>query len=174
MQAMQMLRLVREGYCLATPEQVEVVVSCPNLQIVDGKWVPRWALEAKASLEDCDFTVEQLRKIFGHVRDRVVAEVKAMVRAGKRARVVEPRKRYQRSRIDVLTEAALTGALWQHRESCTSCKSREPCLESEELEEELDLPSPPERRKANRSTGHPQERQRTEPPAFRHSSRGSA
>jgi hypothetical protein len=148
---MQILTLVRNGYALAMPEQVEVVMSCPDLRVMEGKWVPRWALEAQASLEDCGFTAEELREIFCHGRDRVVAELKAMVRVGKRARLVEPRKRYDRSKIDLLTEAALAGALWQHRESCTSCNSAEQCLESEELQEELDLLFPPERRKAKRS-----------------------
>src|SRR5258708_6464176 len=44
-----------------------------------------------------------------------------MNRVGRRAHLVESRKRYERSRIDLLTEPPLAGALWQHRESCTSC-----------------------------------------------------
>lgn len=148
---MEILTLVRNGYALATPEQVEVVMSCPDLQVLGRNWVPRWALEAQASLEDCGFTAEQLREIFCHGQDRIVAELKSMVRAGRRAHLVDSRKRYERSRIDLLTEAALAGALWQHRESCTSCNSVDSCLESEELQEELDLLFPPERRKAKRS-----------------------
>jgi hypothetical protein len=151
MSEMQILRLVRNGYALATTDQVEVIMSCPDLEVVEGKWVPRWALEAEASLEACGLKGEQLRKIFSQGQDCVVGELKAMVRAGKQARLVEPRKRYERSNMDLLTEAALTGALWHHRETCTSCKSREPCLESEELQDELDLLFPADRRKAKRT-----------------------
>jgi hypothetical protein len=151
MSAMQILRLVRNGYALATSDQVEVIICCPDLQVVEGKWVPRWALEAEVALEDCGLKAEQLRKIFGQGKDCVAGELKAMVRAGKRARLVEPRRPYERSRIDLLTEAALTGALWHHREICALCKSREPCGESEALRDELNLLFPPERRKAKRS-----------------------
>jgi hypothetical protein len=147
----EILHLVRKGYALATPAQVAVVRNCPDLEI-EGEWVPRWALEAKASLQGCGCTPEQLRTIFGQGKDRVVAEVEAAVRAGKRAHSRKSRNRYEPSSFDVLTEAALTGALGQHRESCAPCNRREPCSAREELQQELDQLFPADRRKANRTS----------------------
>ena len=150
MQGMEILKLIRKGYALATPEQVEVVITCPELQ-VEGRWVSRWALEAEVSLEDCGLTPDQLRPIFNQGKARVVAELEAMVLSGMRAHVLEPRKRYQPSRIDLLTDAALPGALWQHRERCAPCQRREPCSIGEELQETLDHFFPSERRKTTRA-----------------------
>ena len=146
----KILHLVRKGYALATPEQVDVVAGCPEVR-AEGKWVPRWALEAEASLEDCGITPDELRRIFGLGKDSVVAELEAMVLSGKRANVLESRDRYRPARIDLLTDAALTGALWQHREACAACKNNEPCSSGADLQDELEQLFPNERRKIQRA-----------------------
>jgi hypothetical protein len=146
----EILHLVRKGYALATPAQVAVVMNCPDLGI-EGEWVPRWALEAKASLKKCGRTPEQLRRIFGQGKDGVVAELEETVRVGKRAHTWESRNRYEPSSFDALTQAALTGAVSQHREGCAWCDLPEPCSAMVELQEQLDQLFPKNRRKLSRT-----------------------
>ena len=150
MQSMQILHLVQKGYALATPEQVAVVTGCPDVR-VEGKWVPRWALEAEASLGDCGLSPDRLRLIFGQGKEVVLAELEAMVLRGQRTHVLESRDRYHPASFDLLTSAALTGALWQHRAGCPACTTRQPGSDDADLETELNQIFPKERRKIHRA-----------------------
>jgi len=151
MQPMSVLQFVRLGFALASIEQAEVVRTCREVQVVDGSWVPRWALEAEIALEKAGYAPMRVRHLFALGRERVYAELEALVRAGKRASVLESRRAYESGGIDGPTKAALAEALRDHRAACSRCRRAEPCLEGEELAEELELLFPHERRKHARA-----------------------
>ena len=153
MQTRQLVHLVRSGYALATPQDLEVMKRCPKLDILEEGWVPRWALEAKASLEGAGCPPEQLREIFSSGHDQIFAALAALVSEGKRARVIEPRIPYARQVIDRPTEVALLRALRHHTASCAACDASAPCLDADELRKELELLFPPDRRRNSRTTG---------------------
>jgi hypothetical protein len=151
MQPMRVLQFVRLGFALATVEQAGIVSPCRDLQVVDGGWVPRWALEAETALETAGYAPTRIRHLFALGRDRVFFELDALVRTGRRASVLESRLPYQCSAIDRPTQAALVTALRSHRGECSRCRRAEPCLEGDELAEELELLFPHERRKHSRA-----------------------
>jgi hypothetical protein len=94
MQPMRVLQFVRLGFALATVEQAGIVSPCRDLQVVDGGWVPRWALEAEAALETAGYAPTRIRHLFALGRDRVFFELDALVRTGRRASVLESRLPY--------------------------------------------------------------------------------
>lgn len=147
---MRVLQFVRLGFALATGEQADVVSTCRDVQVVDGGWVPRWALEAEVGLEAAGYAPMRIRHLFALGRDRVYAELEALVRAGKRASVLEPRRAYACSSLDRPTKLAVAEALRRHRGECSRCRRAEPCSEGEELAEELELLFPHERRMHSR------------------------
>jgi hypothetical protein len=146
----EVLGLVRRGLALARPEQLAVVTSCSELEVVGGAWVPRWALEAEAALTEAGAPPEQAGRLFAQGRARVLAELEERVRAGRLPAVLRPRLAYQPDPIDEPTRSALTLALRQHRAGCDQCRGAEPCLLGAELAEELELLFPSERRQHRR------------------------
>ena len=147
MQPKDVLHAVRKGYALATPRQVEMVKPCRDVVTIARAWVPRWALEAEAALERAGYEQQRIRQIFARGHDAVLSEVALLVRDGKRARVFEPRRRGSRLEIDRRTDAALRVALRQHQAACPLCAAGERCVEADEINDQLELLFPPERRK---------------------------
>lgn len=150
MQSRQIVHLVRSGYALATPDDLDVVGACPGLRLLEERWVPRWTLEAWASLEQAGYSAEQARALFAEGQERVQAELSSLVRQGKRARVVEPRLPYAPQVIDLPTELALNRTLRHHAAGCDACAAGLACAEGDELRDELELLFPPDRRRAPR------------------------
>ncbi len=149
MQPMEILQAVRKGFALATPAQLELVRACQGLDLLDGGWVPRWALEAASALESAGCGAEQVRALFSQGQAAVQIELSALVRAGRLGQAVIERRPYQRQRIDLPTEMALTGALQEHRTGCAPCTEGR-CSEGRELQEELGRLFPAERRRKHR------------------------
>ena len=149
MQPMEILQAVRKGFALATPAQLELVRTCQGLDLLDGGWVPRWALEAASALESAGCGSDQVRALFAQGQAAVQIELSALVRAGRLGQVVSERRPYQRERIDLPTEMALTGALQEHRSGCALCAEGR-CHDGRELEEELGRLFPAERRRKRR------------------------
>lgn len=150
MQPRQMLHLVRSGYALATPLDLELLSACPELRVLEERWVPRWALEAKSSLEGAGYTPDQVRQLFAQGSERVQGELHELVKQGKRTRVVEPRLPYAPQVIDLPTELALNRTLRRHTALCNACSADQPCPEGDELREELELLFPRDRRRTPR------------------------
>lgn len=151
MQPKDVLHAVRKGYALATPRQVEMVKPCRDVEMIERAWVPRWALEAEAALERAGYEAARIREIFAQGHEAVLSELTLLVREGKRPRLVESRRRGSLLGIDRRTETALRVALRQHRAACSHCAAGEPCLEAGEINDQLELLFPPERRKKSRS-----------------------
>ncbi len=144
---MDVLHLVRKGYALATPSQAEMVRPCRDVVMIEGAWMPRWALEAEAALEWAGYEPHRIREIFARGHDAVLSELALLMKDGKRARVLEPRTRWPQVDIDRPTETALRTALQQHRTACSLCAAGESCLDAEQISEELESLFPAERRK---------------------------
>jgi len=151
LQPMEVLHAVRKGYALATPTQLALVRYCRDFLVLSGGWVPRWALEALTLLEEAGCSGGRVRALFALGHDGVRAELAALVKSGKLAHSLEARQPYQRLRIDLPTEMALTAALQQHRKLCPRCAQRRHCPEEDELHDELDLIFPLERRQLRRA-----------------------
>jgi hypothetical protein len=151
MQPMDVLHCVRKGLVLASPEQVELLRGCVDLDVVGDRWVPRWALEALTTLFGVGYGAEQIRGLFGEGRERVLGELTALAQSGALLRAVRPRRPYQRAAIDDATHAALSKALESHRENCALCKERQQCLDADLLEEEMQALFPVDRRKQPRA-----------------------
>ena len=151
MQPMEVLQCVRNGYAVASPERVALLRGCLDLDVLNDRWIPRWALEATNSLEQVGYGPQQIRGLFAQGRARVFAELTALAQAGKLARPVQPRQTYDRDPIDEPTQKALSGALTEHRQGCALCQSQRQCMDADLLEDELRLLFPPDRRKQPRS-----------------------
>jgi hypothetical protein len=147
---MQVLQCVRRGFALASPETVELVRGCVDLDVVDGHWVPRWALDAATSLENLGYSHGQINGLFLEGRGRVLTELSTLTQAGLLPRPIEPRKIWGRAAIDEPTEAALKGAIANHRADCVLCLEGMRCLDGSLLEEEMQAMFPEDRRKQPR------------------------
>ncbi len=127
LQPMEVLHAVRRGYALATPVQLALIRSCRDFEVLSGGWVPRWALEALTLLEEAGCPDGRVRGLFALGHDAVHAELSALVKSGKLSHSLASRQPYQRLRIDLPTEMALTAALQQHRKHCPRCALRRRC-----------------------------------------------
>jgi hypothetical protein len=151
MQPMQVLHCVRKGFAITTTARAELMRGCVGLDLVEERWVPRWALEATISLENVGYGPQQIRALFAQGRDRVMAELTELARAGSLARPVEPRHAYERTVIDQPTALALTAALADHQADCPLCRTQKQCLNAGLLQEAMDALFPEERRRQRRS-----------------------
>ncbi|TMA24561.1 MAG: hypothetical protein E6J78_20175 [Deltaproteobacteria bacterium] len=149
--ATMVLRLVRNGYAVANPSQLDPLRDCPDLDIVDEKWVPRWALEAEAAFQESCYTRAQQRAVFSRGQAAVLEELSALVHEGKRPYVFKSRDPWQRHRIDASTETAIRAALQQHRQSCLLCQREQSCAEAAGLQQEMQQLFPRDRRKSKRA-----------------------
>src|SRR4051812_45491795 len=86
MQPMEVLQCVRKGYALAPAERVAVMRGCVDIDVVDERWVPRWAVEAAVSLENVGYGSEQIHGLFLQGRERVLAELTALTQSGRLSR----------------------------------------------------------------------------------------
>ena len=147
MQPLEVLYLVRQGYAAASTAQAGIVAALPEVAVIAGNWVPRWALEVEVALEEAGLSPEERRVVYGQGREAVIGFLEGLVKAGKRRQVLEERNRFARPPFDLRTEAALVSALWQHRSACRACRALRPCLAAARLEEEIDELFPRDRRK---------------------------
>lgn len=137
---------VRRGLALATPELAEIISECPDAGNEQWPWFPRWILETAAALAEAGYPPDQIRSLFAGGRDRVLAELAELVRAGKRTAVLSSRNPYERSPIDRLTERAMRDSLLAHSAKCPRCQRGQGCFPAAQLVEELALLFPEERR----------------------------
>jgi hypothetical protein len=126
------------------------VAGCHDCEVVDGGWIPRWALEAESSLRGAGYTLDRMRSLFSLGRARVLVELGNLVRKGKRATVLESRKPHEPLPIDGPTKTALESALEDHRRECALCRTGAVCFDAQGLGEELELLFPVERRQHSR------------------------
>ena len=147
---MQVLQCVRRGFALASPARVEIMRGCVDLDVIEGSWVPRWAVEASVSLEGLGYGPQQIAALFAQGRKRVMVELTTLAQAGRIPRPTEPRHPYEQTSIDQPTALALTAALADHRASCSICLEQKQCLDSDLLEEEMEALFPQERRRHRR------------------------
>lgn len=146
MQPLEVLGLVRRGYAVATPPQARLVRRCLDVEVVGEEWVPRWALEAEAALEQAGYAAERIAAVFSAGRGAVLAELRALVGAGRRPRIIEPRRPFSPMPFDRLTEAKLSSALRRHAASCRRCLAGDRCEEAGEIAGALALLFPRDRR----------------------------
>ncbi len=143
--ARELVRLVRRGFAATTAEQAQVMRGCADVEVVGGTWVPRWALEAATALQDAGYSPEKITSVFAAGRSAVLDELQFLVRAGRRARVLEPRRAWSPLPFDQATRTVLIATLQQHRAGCDRCGAT-PCADARDLLDELELLFPADRR----------------------------
>ena len=150
MQPRQIVELVRKGFAVATAERAQLMRSCLDVEVVDDTWVPRWALEAESALEAAGYGADRIADLFAAGRGAVIAELQALVRTGRRTRVLEPRPAFAPLSFDRSTKSMLFSSLQEHRAACVTCRPG-PCEEARELLDEIELLFPHDRRTHPRS-----------------------
>jgi hypothetical protein len=153
-QPIEILQAVRRGYVIAASSIVELARKCPDFDLLQNRWVPRWALVSSNALIDAGLMPDKVQALFARGQAAVQSELNELIRLGtlSHSQAAATRRPYERLSLDAPTEMALTGALQTHRSSCDGCKqSSTPCELGSELADVLQLLFPRDRRQKLRT-----------------------
>jgi hypothetical protein len=153
-QPIEILQAVRRGYVIAAPSIVALLRECPDFDLLQNRWVPRWALVSANAMIAARLMPEEVQALFARGQATVQSELNELIRLGRlsHSQAAATRRPYERLSLDEPTEMALNGALQIHRSSCDGCQqSNTPCELGSELTDVQQLLFPPDRRQKLRT-----------------------